>query len=389
MSRPTESRVRITWLVLAVITAWCLGGPRAASAMQAPVPTRATERARIEARIDSLSRLAIDARDRFVEVRRASEEANRSRSASGTDTFRVGPLTVVVLDGRTQHARPYFEKAWTHYRSLLEPRADAAAQEFFDRLNARVFLFQDGLFPRQFEPDRETMWITTRPWVPRRVVEAKVLSAVGVALQTALPLPQLTWVEHEMFSESPDWEASYRRLTVGLSPTLRRCKSGELESCWMAMGETGSEQMIDDLGIWYTEAQRLALGRSSARLSSQRASCEKGELDACDRHLLEVYGSLIPLGDARGSLVSVALEMGGEGALVRFAESATLPPDFRKVLANTAGTDADAVMTEWHHRALAAKPDRPRADQQARVGTLLWMLLFMAFATRSSRCRLG
>jgi hypothetical protein len=301
----------------------------------------------------------------------------------------VGPLTVVVLDGRTEHARPYFEKAWAHYRSLLEPRPEAAAEEFFDRLHARVFLFQDGLFPRQFAPDPETMWVNTRPWIPRRAVEAKVLAAVGVALQAALPLPQVNWIQHEMFSKGVDWEASYRRLSVGLSPTLRRCKSGELESCWSAMGETGSDRMIDDLAIWYTEAQRLALGRSTARLSSQRASCAKGELEACDQYLMEVYGSLVPLGEARGTLVTLALEMGGDGALVRFADSATLPPDFRKVLANTAGTDADAVMTEWHRRALAAKPDRPRADQQARVGTLLWILLFMTFAARSTRWRLG
>jgi hypothetical protein len=355
---------------------------------QTPDGTSLEERKQIEARLDSLTLLLRVQRDRVEAAQNAIAREELGRTSLGTDTLHVGPLRIVVLDGRADRARPHFEKAWAQYQPLLvEPGAEA--NRLVERLQERTFVFQDGFFVKPLELTGERTWVNARPWLREATVAARVRTAVANAVQGTLRLPQATWIDPGMFSREPDWESIYRRLTVGLSAPVVRCRGGELESCWIAMGVTRSEP-IQDLSLWYTVEQRRAIGSSGARLNTRKAACERGDMDVCDEGLLELYGQLIPLGGAaRATLVSLALEIGGEGALARFAQPVVFPVDFREILSETSGVDADTLMAEWRRRALAAKPDRPHADRQARVGTVLWILLFMTFAARSTRWRLA
>jgi hypothetical protein len=226
-----------------------------------------------------------------------------------------------------------------------------------------------------------------------------VRRALGNALQGTLTVPQAAWIGRELLTSEPDLEAVYRQLATGPSASLHRCKSGELDSCWLAMGvadvagltlRDGEAVLVEHLGAWYTESQRRSLALSHATFTRLRGDCDAGDLTSCDGILLTSYEQLVPLDrDARTALVSVALEMGGRGSFARFGEPAAFPADFREIISRTARTEADAVMAEWHRRVIAAKPDRPRADREARVGSLLWILLFTAFAARSTRWRLG
>jgi hypothetical protein len=382
-----RSAVGFGVLACAVVLA---ASPHRALAFQQLDDNRAAQRARLEASIDSLSRELGDARLRAM----AAQDAYDRRTpaiVAGLDTLHVGPLTVLAPEAGSERARAYFASAWAHYEPLVGGEIPGDFRE-------RTFVYQDGWVVKPIDVARQGKWVTARPWMSSAAKEALVRTAVGDALEATLSGPQIYWAGATLLTSIPDLEAVYRHLATGLSASLRRCKAGDLEACWLGMGATdvtglelpdGREVLHQHMEAWYTESQRRSVAVSLARTSRARDRCAAA-LAGCEETLLENYEALAPLGrEARSSLVGIALEMGGPGSFARFRAPLAFPPDYRQLISRTAGVDADLVMAEWHRRVIAAKPDRPRADREARVGSVLWILLFTALAARSTRWRLG
>ena len=377
--------------VLGLLIAFAFG-PSAVAAMQQPAPTRDEERARIQERIDRLERSIVEIQPRASAAQEAYRLTALASGTAGLHTVQVGPLRIVSPPESADRARAHFERTWQHYAPLL-------AGTIPEELERRVFVYQDGLIPKPILVAGQATRVPTRALMSDAAIDAAVRAAVGRGLQATLVAPQVSWVGQGLLTAEPNFEGVYRQLALGPSPTLRRCHAGELDACWLAMGvtdvaglklEDGSEPLRERLVLWYTEPQRRSLALSHTSFTKLRAACEAGDLESCDEVLLSSYEQLVPLNrDARTSLAAVAIEMGGTGSFARFREPVAFPPDYREIIARTAGVDADEIMARWHERVMAAKPDRPRADREARVGSVLWILLFMAFAARSTRWRLA
>jgi hypothetical protein len=242
-------------------------------------------------------------------------------------------------------------------------------------------------------------------WSGAEATERLVFRAVGQSLTSNLPTRQRLLIGPALFHD-PDLEAVHRELILGakppswmssyggppirftdhalsISPILHRCRAGDVSSCWVAIGVTGNAEPIEDIKLWYGDSLMESLIEGGADCASERLRSLCWDMFAEDRDRLR------PLGLAsRQSLVNVAIEMGGPGAFSRFATPVT-EDDPRALIATTARNDADVVMAEWLRRVEAAKPDRAATDKEARFGAALWILLFAALATRSSRWRLG
>jgi hypothetical protein len=217
-----------------------------------------------------------------------------------------------------------------------------------------------------------------------------VRRAVGLALAQAIP----GWSDFAGVSpvgQMPAMEGVYRRLVLGASPALARCREGDLRSCWIAMGVTGVADAEAEVRLWYDPDQRRELVEAAyARVRGPTGCIMLGEQAACDEILAARRNTLVPLNpSARAALASVALEIGGDGALARLSDAYAGGADVRERIASAAGVPADQVMAEWHRRVTGSRPERGREARQVRVASLLWILLLLAFSTRSTRWRLG
>ena len=360
-------------LVLALVgLALPFGAASAQAAVQVPatdgpVSGRAAEAAAAQARIDSLTPLVEQARERARAKVQERERAERERRARTLDTLQVGPLRALVPVGEGGRARPYYEAAWAYYEPLL-------GGEIPPRLGSRDFVFR-----------KPPLW--------RREAEVRgaVRHEVGKAISDELPAAQRGWIGNAAVGFAPAPQSLYRELVLAPSRVAERCRAGAVEACWDAMGAVPRTDPLADVRAWYTQAERRLVAGARVDPSEAWAACAQGGVpEACDAYLAERRDRVVPLGGgARASVVALALELGGEGALTRFARGVTAPPDFREAVGRTAGMDPDAVMTEWHRRVTTAAPDRAGLARGARLAALFWVLVFLGLSTRSTRWRLG
>jgi hypothetical protein len=387
--------------------------PATASARQQPDADRGAARAAAQARLDSLIPVMMAAGRRANDFNQSQRDAEQALVVAGTDTIRVGPLRVIVPAGDGERARPYFEKAWAYYSPMLDGVAPAELEE-------QLFAFQNGPVLKPLATSPRVMRVEARPWSRRANVEEEVRSLVGRAMNRSLPMEQAAWIDPALITKTPNLVDTYRELVTGMSATLDLCLAGNLESCWSALGVTPSMDPVEDIHAWYTEGQIERALHLWPGYSGGRRGCLDGQLLNCENTLKIMRTQVTPLGPAsRAALASTAIELGGEGAYHRFAEPIAPPirpseragiesaraladdsfqrvaqplvdpVDLREVIGRTAGMDPDLVLAEWRRRVIAARPDGPGADSGVRYATVLWILFFTAFSTRSTRWRLG
>jgi hypothetical protein len=354
-----------------------------AAAQEAPFESREAARERAQARLDSLLPVYERASARSSAVIAARQQEEAARAVVGTDTIQVGPSTVVVASEREERARKYFGRAWAYYGPMLENQAPPG-------LSSQIFAFQSDFRGRDLGVSGRVQVIDVRPWTTPGRVDAAVRAAMSAALLATMPAEQRAWLSPAQITATPELASVQRELVVGLSATLGLCRAGRLVACWSAMGVTGSSDPVHNLRVWFTEAQRRALAESLRRQGYTPGACAEGDMDSCDSYLVDLRKTFVPLGAAaRASLVSVALDLGGEGALRRFAQPLGEDESMRDAISRAAGLGADQVMEEWLERVLAAEADARASEKEARFGTVLWILVFMALSARSTRWRLG
>lgn len=391
MSRLPGSARRPGWAGASVlIVAALLVVPASARAQEGSDALRPRqERIReVQARIDSLAPLRARAEERVRQVEAATELADKLRVLAGTDTVRVGPLRVLVLEGQGELARRFFGPAWEAYRPMV---GDAVPPELEKHLFALQYGFEIEKIPL---PERSTGIFERRWRTPEGLVAYRARAAVGQVLYDALEGPGKQWFGGPLQPAYGPGD-SYRRLLLTPSRAARGCLAGDLAACWASVGATGTDDELEEIRIWFDEGERIDAVRrwvtsSMPFAAALRAEClELRIMESCERALVPLRDNLAPLREASDQLLHMAIEMGGAGAYGRLAEASRTADDLKELVSRTADLPADRVMAEWHRRVVASKPRTADTGSDTRFATFLWVVFFAALATRSTRWRSG
>ncbi len=188
-------------------------------------------------------------------------------------------------------------------------------------------------------------------------------------------------------------EVVYTELATAPWESVRRCYDGEVAACARVLD---LESAADTASLWYTpEEQRRAIERHggswwmtmTVRTSPDYIGCVDGDDRACAAFLNEhmwIIGWPLSV-TARESMLRVALAAGGEGVLGRLAQPGAGSTGSR--LAAAAGIPRDSLIALWRDRILAAAPDQVVLTGSVGGTALLWVLLLVLIAMRSTRWR--
>ena len=180
----------------------------------------------------------------------------------------------------------------------------------------------------------------------------------------------------------------YRDLVTAPWTTTKACFGGDLGACARALALEGAEQ---PLSLWFTieEHRRVVLDNRSwwIRREPDYVACADGDDASCTALLAEhPYLIRTPLTHtARESLLQIALEVGGDGALGRLvrADSGSIG----ERLSRAAGVTRDSLVAVWRARILAAEPGSTTLTRVAGWTAFAWILVATVIATRSTRWR--
>jgi hypothetical protein len=298
-------------------------------------------RRQVEARIDSivpLYRAAIDARD---SAKRAQRESDHAARTVPLDTLAAGPFLIVGPAGAPQAVRARFLEAW---RTL----EDLTRGAHVPHLEGTVFLVEYGrnsspLSDLASRPQHVRLWFPH--WRGPNWHRAMAQSAILNALSRDLPPDVQAWLMSRGLGEMTGADHVFRLLSLSPDPAARECVAGSDAAC----------------------VAHLALLAGPAPP--------------------EEYAAVRPL------LLRHALRLGGPGALARLAGAEPTSHEageaMRPWLEAAAGAPMEAVVSGWLQEVRAARPDAWAGLGRSQGTTLLWVLLFMALATRSTRWRIG
>jgi len=180
------------------------------------------------------------------------------------------------------------------------------------------------------------------------------------------------------------------RLVTAPSEASRRCLIGDIGACRDALDLFGRG---DRLTRWYPSARErrslvLKTFTPYGAQGSMFQACAQGSDSACSE-LLRSPGALPgPLTyDARATLLSDALRLGGRAAYHRLVASAGLPIADR--LAAAGGMAIDPLLARWRAEILAARPVPVSLPPRGVWIALGWTILFAVCGLRSSRWRVS
>ena len=180
------------------------------------------------------------------------------------------------------------------------------------------------------------------------------------------------------------WERAAVDLATSNSAATRACHAGGLAQCASALGFTA---VNDPLTEWYSPEDWRVLvsswtpGGLDVSAQRERVAClDDRDLRLCER-LSRRRNVPIPLSIwTRQTMYDLALTKGGAGAFTRMHHADGTALD---ILAATAGTTPDSLLSVWRARVLAAAPRETRPGALEATLALAWTLAFGVAATRS------
>ncbi len=347
-----------------------------------PLAAQATDVQRLRSRVDSLSRESARARA----IADLADSLERQRAFSGRDTIAVGSLRIVT-DPSPLPVRAAAERAWPVLDSLYGDAAQA--------------LTQYPYVIRAFDPDttapRPTVYVGLAvPW------DMSVADLAAVLIGNApMPPPDhalASWLGGTLRPTSRitrERTDVYVQLVTAPSTLARACFLGALSACRIALGLQSGGDVLD---LWYPgPAERRALvTRAFADYFNHGANagafqqCASGADSACDALLRRLPASALPSplgGQARISLLRVALQSGGRDAYRRLVADSGAPLFDR--IAHAANANMDDMLAQWRGVILAARPPSVALPWWAVSLSLGWVAACGLCALRSSRWRLG
>jgi hypothetical protein len=164
----------------------------------------------------------------------------------------------------------------------------------------------------------------------------------------------------------------------------RDCVAGSVARCESALGLI---EVQDPLAEWYSKADWRVLvshlpvpNNEPPDRKAMRLQCLTGTAPEICELLEREHPVPRPLvTDARRTLISLALELGGPKAYDRLIAG---HGSALEILAATSGVSGDSLVAQWRARVLSASPDRVRPRALEATTILAWTLIFAAFARR-------
>ena len=341
---------------------------------------------------------AADVEDAKLDQQRLVEQGVR------TDTLRVGPLTIVTRADQ---------------RAVVEHAARGALDDLGISLAGAEHLFEGGEWGVQIVYGTAVELGIWKEGV--RIVESDVrfggesdlrhrlTNELGQVIALGMPQVLVEWagaapVMAQGEASGYTLEDLNRAGRVSGSFAVMNCFQGDAMSCWSVLGFPRSETPALE---WYspeeieartrraTGRQARLFGRADEReaayarqIEAELASCLNGAHEVCAQILYAGSAGPYPIPKvARTSLVTFALEKGGEGALGRLLEADGT--DVRGMLEAASAMNTDDLITAWAAEVRAATP-----VVQENLGTesgaaLLWVLMLGGAATAGARRRLS
>ncbi len=229
-------------------------------------------------------------------------------------------------------------------------------------------------------------------------------SVAGLAAAIARIAPEALWAQADtsllawlnlppqLQADSAALQAAYVALATRPERVARRCFAEELAACSAALGLL---PLGTDLHTWYDAAEMRALvkavtgGGQQARWPVEIRECVMSQDPAtCDR-LLALQNPLslpTPLGGAaRGTLVALALQGGGPGAMDRLLATPTAPLTTR--LASAAAQPYDSLLSHWRAAVGRARPEPVGPGVAPTITAFGWTALLLGLALGGTRWR--
>lgn len=362
--------------------------------LAAPLPVRGQQHTEQELlqTLDSLVPLLKDARE---DARKAREEYRKQMDNKlPTHEIQVGLLRLLVLPGEEETARDVVGRVWRQdYASWLDRSPSLGRGRVF-------FQWSVELAKPEFR-SFDVRAVQGERWRSRGYMEAGIREVISQALQGDLvntPLAS-TWALPDM--RPPQEPANLtRQMMVTPSVAVRNCLGGDDQACLRALALRVDDTPLDE---WYTPAERRLLvirhrARYAAGGNPALYACEReASLEWCDgllEHDIAVargpqsYLWMAPLsGPVRSSLVWYAVSRGGKGAWDRFVEHTD--EGALQALEAASGSSGEELVAEWRAWLLDQSPVTQAGVGATAAKALVWILLLFAFATRSTRWRLG
>lgn len=391
---------RIVWLA----AVWLLAPSRAQAQTEPQEPRTATELAEhIEELMPRLeaSRFAMEA---ALERQRAEESRETHPQV---DTVTIGPLRVVTPPEQSELAARLFGEVW---------RDDFAGVGGSPALERRLFTFQWSVSPQHIYVSETDGTVASRLMLSRlryrteQSVKDRIRFEIAYALVDdfdRLRSPIARWLTG-VHADDLDPTVAYRQLAraASLGGPFQGCLSGDLDACWTMDGLDEPDPFASLTDAFSEDEQRAIVERvfpllpvSSQRLVEQAGGttkmleCIQQKSDAVCAGMLdtELDGYLhLLLRDGRNALRWTlffhAVDLGGEGAWDRALATADAPPG--QVLTEVSGMDRRALIASWRDTVETGRPAQATFGG-ARWTVLVWVLIFLAFASRSTRWRLG
>jgi hypothetical protein len=184
----------------------------------------------------------------------------------------------------------------------------------------------------------------------------------------------------------------YVALVTAPSPAARRCYTGDVAACRIALGFV---PVADAVVEWYDAPRRQAIVRDLGDIyqvqrgpRQVRACLDEGSDADCLAILQRVPPAAVPPPlptAARFSVVRTAIALGGRSAYARLLTSPGRPMEDR--LATAAGVSPDSLLGTWHAAVMAARPRPVTVEPGGGWMALAWGVAFGLLALRSSRWR--
>lgn len=298
----------------------------------------------------------------------------------------AGPFRVIAATARLAEAEDAVRRAW----ATFSPHVDDPGRAFRETAILLQWTGDDPIDPaqvgREFEPWRMRVLRGVFGYRdPATVVRRELATELGrsAALRGLSRRPE---------------GLLYRALMLSPTVVVGECLAGDAGACWGAMG-IGSEQPPWKAWVRPSEyagiVSRIAVDRVPERLRRARDRCITSGSDAiCESFFAELPPQLfdrfvrVPLGtEMIADLARFALERGGAGSFERLLPSPGR--DLRSRLGSSALMDPDDLVLAWVDDAVGRGVDRGRDSRRRRSSALLWYVLFMIPATRSTRWRLS
>lgn len=354
-----------------------------------------------EARLDSLLPL-LDAARRAEEIRR-ERDMMLSRVAAAavtrTDTFRVGPMTVITPVARSESARALIEELWA---------SDFHEVDRSPELEKSVFIYQWGTPRLPVHAESARFMVQLRAYVSLPRVIAAVHDGIATAINKDLIESDAQvgdWINGNPLRHH-DLGRVYRMLATTRSRATRSCMEGNAGACGSAMGlgirlddEVEREWRVphfSEVLEWYTPAERRLIVRGTrgfqattpSSVARWRKCVETRDQSACDEAMANAYSDHTPLnGTVRASFVAFALDRGGAGAWGRLTEEPTMTPG--EAIEHAAQTPLAELLADWRAEVISSRPVTYAGLGQTTLFTTLWILAISFLALRSTRWRLG